>query len=333
MESQKFRVLNRTRPNSPRLEVAAIDTTTEPFKKLIEDLTVQTEWGLWLKPYRGIPSVPGLPQFDLIYLDQDYRLIQDVETHPSVVVKPLRVQPASALALPIHTIFAAWARPGDQLAISLSSEVEKPEYRHELLTDLSAGGALKQSAESRTEESKGNDVPVLSQPAGRSGQLPNAMQQVKNKMAGSQSRKKDSLTTRFLRWLNSEPSDHRRTRHPLPGLIAYHWTGGAPQAYEVRDISATGLYLVTEDRPYVGTILLMTLQRTGMDGKNPRNSIAIHTKVVRWGSDGVGLVFVLPKFVDLNNSKIRHENMADQKALQEFLHRLNLPGLAQSHEE
>ena len=45
---------------------------------------------------------------------------------------------------------------------------------------------------------------------------------------------KPSLTVRVLRWLfPPTASDDRRRgeRIPAPGLVAYYWTGGAPQAY------------------------------------------------------------------------------------------------------
>jgi hypothetical protein len=112
----------------------------------------------------------------------------------------------------------------------------------------------------------------------------------------------------------------------LPGLVAYHWTGGAPKAYHIGDISDTGFYLLTEERPFLETILLMTLQRTGSDGENPGDSIAVHTKVVRWGADGVRLAFVTSRPTDSMSGDSRPENGGDQKTLEEFVKRLNLPG-------
>ena len=66
-----------------------------------------------------------------------------------------------------------------------------------------------------------------------------------------------SLRTRFVRWLDADslppaldsevPGDRRRSkRHPLPGLVAYYWTGGTPQAHQIGDISSTGFYLLTK---------------------------------------------------------------------------------------
>jgi hypothetical protein len=81
-------------------------------------------------------------------------------------------------------------------------------------------------------------------------------------------------------------------RHALSWLVAYYWDGGAPVAHGVRDISLTGMYLLTGDRWYVGTVIQMTLQETGDAEVSAERWIAVPTKVVRQGSDGMGLAFL-----------------------------------------
>jgi hypothetical protein len=128
--------------------------------------------------------------------------------------------------------------------------------------------------------------------------------------------KPNSLIAWLKNWLSA---DRRKApRHPLPGLVAYYWTGSAPRAYQIADISATGFYLLTEERWYPGTMVLMTLQRTDSDGQNLEDSIAVQSLVVRWGSDGLGLAFVLaPSGGD--GQRLRG---ADKKTLEKFLGRL-----------
>ena len=60
----------------------------------------------------------------------------------------------------------------------------------------------------------------------------------------------------------------------------------------VRDLSANGLYLMTEARWPLGTLITLTLQRTdgGSDDALP-NAITVQLRVMRWGKDGVGLAF------------------------------------------
>jgi len=62
----------------------------------------------------------------------------------------------------------------------------------------------------------------------------------------------------------------------------------APQARNIKDISSTGLYLVTEERWYPGTLVLMTLQRTDLGDETSEKSISVHSRAVRWGNDGLG---------------------------------------------
>ena len=128
----------------------------------------------------------------------------------------------------------------------------------------------------------------------------------------------------LIKWLqNWLSSDRRRAdRQALPGLVAYYWTGSTPRAYQIADISSSGFYVLTEERWFPGTMVLMTLQRTDRTGKNLDDSIAVQSRVVRWGSDGLGLAFVLSRAVDPNNGESLRENGADKKTLDRFLERL-----------
>ncbi len=129
--------------------------------------------------------------------------------------------------------------------------------------------------------------------------------------------KESSLKTWLKNWLSS---DRRRARRqPLPGVVAYYWTGSAPRAYQIADISSSGFYLLTEERWFPGTMVLMTLQRTDSDGQNLDDSIAVQSRVVRWGSDGLGLAFVLSRSDQPDTMRLHG---ADKKTLERFLARL-----------
>jgi hypothetical protein len=79
----------------------------------------------------------------------------------------------------------------------------------------------------------------------------------------------------------------------LPGLIAYFFTGGNPVAQEVRDISKTGIYIITNERWYPGTVIRVTL--TDRDHPTADRTLTVNAQAVRWGKDGVGLELVLEK--------------------------------------
>jgi hypothetical protein len=64
---------------------------------------------------------------------------------------------------------------------------------------------------------------------------------------------------------------------------------------------------------------MMTLQRTGTGGEKLEESIAVYTKVIRWGPDGVGFAFVAPEVKDIKRTDHQPGELADQESLQRFL--------------
>ncbi|HTB95885.1 MAG TPA: hypothetical protein VK716_02680 [Terracidiphilus sp.] len=116
-----------------------------------------------------------------------------------------------------------------------------------------------------------------------------------------------SRTIRFLRWLfpdlnidrpKENPDRRRAMRLPTPDLVAYFFTGGAPVAHSLHDISVTGFYMQTDERWIPGTIIRMTLQRPSARGVEPGDALTVHSRVVRWGQDGGGFEFVLSGFLE-----------------------------------
>jgi hypothetical protein len=97
------------------------------------------------------------------------------------------------------------------------------------------------------------------------------------------------------KWAAHCPTPDRRIgrRKRWPRLVAYDSSGGTLEVHGVKDMSANGLYLMTEERWPLGTRVTMTLQRTDGLSENPRkNTITVQLRVVRWGADGVGLAFM-----------------------------------------
>lgn len=117
-----------------------------------------------------------------------------------------------------------------------------------------------------------------------------------------------SLKLRMLSWLypdlqlekvkQKRSEERRAVRLPMPGLVAYFFTGGSPRPHPIKDISVTGFYMCTQERWLPGTIIRVTLQMVDHDGKAGRDSITVHSRVVRWGPDGGGFEFVLPGFLE-----------------------------------
>ncbi|HWB33615.1 MAG TPA: TadE/TadG family type IV pilus assembly protein [Acidobacteriaceae bacterium] len=126
----------------------------------------------------------------------------------------------------------------------------------------------------------------------------------------------------WLDWLLSEERRHARRRKSVP-LVAYYWDGATPIAHTVRDVSPSGLYLLTEHRWYPGTVLAMTLQRTEAETDDAERAIAVNARVVRAGEDGVGFEFIVP---EKNQDPRQHAGLpiplVSRKQLQSFFSRL-----------
>ena len=307
-QNNRLRVYNRSRESFLSLEVAIYDTTAEPLKRLFDYLVNGPDTGLWLKPYRGIPSTQRAKFFDLVYLDEECRVLHELDHYPNPQFTVLEDEPASALLLPAHTVFASQIHIADQLAICGALELEG------ILTDLS----------NSTDGDSGKHDPSVAEPSSLNSGSFDMRHQVAlekpNPREAEPEIKNLSLGARLKHWFSAEsPSSHRSNRRPLPGLIAYHWSGGTPQPYPLGDISGTGFYLLTDERPYPGTLILMTLQRTGTKGERQEESIAVYTKVIRWGPDGVGFAFVAPEVKDEKRTNHQPGELADQESLQKFL--------------
>jgi uncharacterized membrane protein (UPF0127 family) len=319
METRKYCVYNQTRESFLSVGVSVADTAAKQLKVLMDSLSIQADAGLWLTPFRGAPATKGLTPVDLIYLDEDNRVIQAIESFPNHAIEPTREQPASALVLAGHTIFSSQTQPGDVLMICAADEMEERLDRSSNGTGFNAmtsGHASTRSSAAAIEE----PTSEIDQAA----ELENAQQRLAQKdSAEADAFQKASWFIRFLRWLSTDRRGSKR--HPLPGLVAYYWTGGAPQAFHISDISTNGLYLLTDERWFPGTMILMTLQRTNTDGDDPDDFISVLTKVIRWGTDGVGLSFVPSNTVDLNSGEALPETGVGRKALHRFIQRVQEP--------
>jgi uncharacterized protein len=323
MESHKYCVYNQTRESFLSLELTAVDVTLEKLRHLIERFAARMDSSLWIAPYRGMPLELGHFPVDLIYLDENYRVIQEVESFSASVVEPLEDEAASALVLPVHTIFSSQTQPGDQLVICAADEME---HR---LAGLSHSSAVEPIAYSEW------SVPSMEIQPGIGisrqstlQQRPSGVQTLFQESEGMNyldpnADRPNSLKIWLRNWLSS---DRRRAkRKPLPGLVAYYWTGSTPRAYQISDVSISGLYLLTEDRWFPGTMVLMTLQRTDSLGKNIDDAIAVQGKVVRWDNEGLGLAFVLTRGIGPYNGTDMMDHGADRKTLERFLERLKQP--------
>jgi hypothetical protein len=111
----------------------------------------------------------------------------------------------------------------------------------------------------------------------------------------------------------------RAARQKTPRLIAFYWDGAAPAPHNIRDISLTGFYLLTDARWYPGTLITMTLQTTYKSEDGARRYIAVQSVVVRADVDGVGLAFAAQESHASNKEPSVEGTPVDKKTLDGFL--------------
>ncbi len=96
-------------------------------------------------------------------------------------------------------------------------------------------------------------------------------------------------------WLERLLKGSKRAKRQSPEQFAvYRWSNFALKQEPVRDISSTGVFIVTEQRWPLDTPISIVLQREGPLEMHPDHRITMHAKVVRHGEDGVGLAFIVP---------------------------------------
>ena len=118
---------NETRESFLSSRVSVIDTRSDPLnllKVLMEGPAPNEETGLWLNPLKSVPMVPRLSSYDLVYLDQDCRVVHGVALVPDDEVPTFNGKAASALLLPLHSFASSQTHPGDQVVIRAAEEME-----------------------------------------------------------------------------------------------------------------------------------------------------------------------------------------------------------------
>jgi PilZ domain len=96
------------------------------------------------------------------------------------------------------------------------------------------------------------------------------------------------------------PERPRAERRTASGLAASYGLDPTFTPARIKNISATGIYLITEKRLRTGELITLTLEEEGEAENSPELQISVHARVARQGEDGIGLSFVLPPGLDTN---------------------------------
>ncbi|HLI03891.1 MAG TPA: PilZ domain-containing protein [Terracidiphilus sp.] len=316
MEARKLCAYNQTRECFLGLEVVGADLAHAALAERIKALGLRSGEGLWIAPFRSLPE-PELPApLDVLYLDEEGRVLDAVESYATSRRKPAGAKAASVLVLPAHSIYSSQTQTGDQLVVCAAEEMENR------LEKLASGRSVMQveSAALLREEPLWSGGPGMLELELRPEQRQGAAQHHVMGLAKPEARTPRAPRKWLERWWSPDP--RRAPREAAPGLAAYYWNGAAPEPHGIRDISSSGLYVITEERWYPGTLVLMILQRTDGGEELAERSIAVLSRAVRWGHDGVGLQFVL---ADDRNGKQAGNGPAmgaDRKEFERFLQQL-----------
>ncbi len=316
--AQTYCVYNQSRERFVAMIVEAVDAYSDKPETRLRTLEPQAGTGLWFCPCLEIsPSDIRFP-LDLIYLDNECAVLATVQSFPLASPAILGKTAGSVLALQANTVAEGEIRVGDRLILSVPEEMmghlqSMKDAKTKAQVTLSP--FLEQFAISPAGEQSGKPFEepqpsavdavraVDSEPAAPVETAPVRAEVAAAEISApekpspsprseSVSRMKTESRNWFTRLVMGDPVDPRNAaREALPGLIAYFFTGGTPAAHAVRDISTTGMFIITSERWYPGTVVRITLT----DRRNPivERSITVNAKAARWGSDGVGLEFLL----------------------------------------
>jgi hypothetical protein len=292
-------------------------------------LTPNSGSGLWIRPFKGFPTMNENIPLDLVYLDSSHRVIDLVRTFSDSQPSPSGQPAASVLALPSAVISSSNTQRGDLLLVCAADEFMSLQSRN-------AGAnspILDIASADRNSGRPGGKVLLfpdfeqsqLNNPSEEAAHFitPAPIESVQVKKSADMSQPLQGGLARWLypSFLNRRKEQDRRKalRKPIDNLVASFWTGGAPTVDAVRDVSSAGLYVVTSERWYLGTVIRMTLTKADPMNSGAQMSVCVLAEAIRWGNDGVGLRFVAENSRRKNRGQKQHLDGADREQLDQFL--------------
>lgn len=306
---------NQTRHRFLSADVEAGDFPPAILNDRVPALTAESGRALWILPFRGIsPTCVRVP-IDLLLLDEYGAVIETVESFPIFQLSPSGRPAGSVLALPPGTITSTGTTFGDRLFLGTAEEMKRHLSSQQASSTNSpamgpslvprpadvpsddpanrAAGKVLSWVDTPPAKPSPTIAPEPSQETYQTAPAPAVPPPAPEGAPRQAWQPKPAKSKNWLqRFLDPEPEDPRKApRHALPHIVAYFFTGGTPVPHSLRDISATGMYVLTKERWSPGTIMRTTLT----DRRDPSTdrSITVNAKVIRWGNDGVGLQFVL----------------------------------------
>jgi len=350
-KAQAYCVYNQTRERFVASRVETSDASAGDPETALRSLELAAGTGLWIFPCPEISATSIRFPLDLVYLNNDCVVLEVVASFPLASPATSSTKAGSVLALPESTVAQGEIHAGDQLIISAPEEMKRhlqalkeakaegqgtPASFLEMFARPAADDQTGPVAEVHLEDAAAPLQPEASYAAAEKAEIvgaempatqePSPPPQIEPQpclpQGQTQAWKKPAPSKNwFARLFEPDPVDPRiASRESLRGLIAYFFTGGTPVGHAVRDISVTGMYVVTEERWYPGTVVRITL--TDRHSPTVQRSITVNARAVRAGSDGVGVEFVLDAPNHRYGSTVKameRANGMDPAQIEEFL--------------
>jgi hypothetical protein len=96
------------------------------------------------------------------------------------------------------------------------------------------------------------------------------------------------------------PDQPRAERGSATGLAAQYGLNSTFTSAAIKNISTSGIYLVTENRLRTNELITLILHEEGKPENSSELQFSVHARVARQGEEGIGLSFVLPPGLDTN---------------------------------
>ena len=125
-------VFNQTRQSFLSLSVTRADTHLARLKGLLGKVKLKSDEGLWTVPSQGIHTLFMLFPIDLLFLDNENRVVHLIENLGTFRITPLRRDAASVLHLRTRTIYSSNTQVGDQLLICSPENMENCFKDHQI---------------------------------------------------------------------------------------------------------------------------------------------------------------------------------------------------------
>ena len=123
--ARRYCVFNKTRESFLALKVVLADTHLMRLKGLLGRLRLKSDEGIWINPSQGVHTIGVRFAIDLVYLDDDHRVIETKESFGTFRIGPLRMNCASVLELPTRTIYCSQTQVGDELLICSPEDIAR----------------------------------------------------------------------------------------------------------------------------------------------------------------------------------------------------------------